>query len=61
VEQQDARLSNSNNNTSLHYNENGRLVFTELYHLERGFCCGSGCRHCPYIPKWEKGSIKTKK
>lgn len=26
----------------------GRLVFTEQYHLKRGYCCGSGCRHCPY-------------
>ena len=28
--------------------ENGLLVFTEAYHLKRGSCCGSGCRHCPY-------------
>jgi len=26
----------------------GRLVFTADYHLRRGYCCGSGCRHCPY-------------
>lgn len=26
----------------------GRLVFTEHYHLQRGYCCGNGCRHCPY-------------
>ncbi|WP_421874818.1 DUF5522 domain-containing protein [Marinoscillum sp.] len=24
------------------------LVFTEKYHLKRGYCCKSGCRHCPY-------------
>jgi hypothetical protein len=24
------------------------LVFTAAFHLKRGFCCGSGCRHCPY-------------
>ncbi len=28
--------------------ELGRCVFTEAYHLKRGYCCGSGCRHCPY-------------
>ena len=28
--------------------ETGYRVFTEIYHLRRGFCCGSGCRHCPY-------------
>ncbi len=26
----------------------GRLVFTEAYHRKRGYCCGSGCRHCPW-------------
>ena len=26
----------------------GFVVFTEKYHLKRGYCCGSGCRHCPY-------------
>lgn len=26
----------------------GYVVFTELYHLRRSRCCGSGCRHCPY-------------
>lgn len=24
------------------------MVFTETYHLKRGYCCKSGCRHCPY-------------
>jgi hypothetical protein len=24
------------------------LVFTAQYHLRRGYCCNSGCRHCPY-------------
>jgi hypothetical protein len=31
-----------------YYLENGFMVFTAAYHLKRGFCCGSGCRHCPY-------------
>lgn len=26
----------------------GYVVFTETYHLKRGYCCKSGCRHCPY-------------
>lgn len=30
------------------YFENGLLVFTAAYHLKRGYCCGNGCRHCPY-------------
>jgi hypothetical protein len=28
--------------------EGGMIVFTALYHLRRGYCCESGCRHCPY-------------
>jgi len=30
------------------YFEGPNLVFTAAYHLKRGSCCGSGCRHCPY-------------
>jgi hypothetical protein len=26
----------------------GYLVFTELFHKERGTCCESACRHCPF-------------
>ena len=29
-------------------NEQGLLVLTEKYLLERGYCCGNGCQHCPY-------------
>jgi Family of unknown function (DUF5522) len=31
-----------------YYNESGYIVLTEKYHLEKGFCCGNGCIHCPY-------------
>jgi len=30
------------------YYEGPYLVFTAAYHLRRGYCCNSGCRHCPY-------------
>jgi hypothetical protein len=30
------------------YMEGPYLVFTAAYHLRRGFCCNTGCRHCPY-------------
>jgi len=30
------------------YVENGLVVFTEEYHLRRGYCCKHRCRHCPY-------------
>jgi len=34
-----------------YYIENGLMVFTETYHLKRGNCCGSKCKHCPYFHK----------
>jgi hypothetical protein len=33
------------------YFEDGLMVFTAAYLLRRGYCCGSGCRHCPYTEK----------
>ncbi|HEX8091925.1 MAG TPA: histidine phosphatase family protein [Blastocatellia bacterium] len=31
-----------------YYYEGAMMVFTARYHLRRGYCCQSGCRHCPY-------------
>jgi hypothetical protein len=31
-----------------YYDEQGYFVFTEKYHLQKGYCCGNGCKHCPY-------------
>ena len=37
------------------YWEGRYMVFTEAWHLKRGYCCGSACRHCPWnhenVPK----------
>ena len=30
------------------YMDGPYLVFTAEYHHKRGYCCGSGCRHCPF-------------
>ena len=30
------------------YREGPYIVFTEKYLKKRGYCCESGCRHCPY-------------
>lgn len=46
---------------SFFYEENGRKVMTELYHTQRGYCCGNGCRHCPYEPRAVKGNTTLKK
>jgi 23S rRNA (cytidine1920-2'-O)/16S rRNA (cytidine1409-2'-O)-methyltransferase len=34
-----------------YYLENGLMVLTEDFLLRRGYCCDSGCRHCPYSRK----------
>ena len=31
-----------------YFDESGLMVFTEEYHLTRGYCCGNGCHNCPY-------------
>jgi len=42
----------------IHYYMDGeRVVFTALFHIQRGQCCGSGCKHCPYDPKHTKGKV----
>ena len=45
--------------------EDGLIVFTEKYHLQKGDCCGMGCLHCPYdyknvteTPKPPKGGLE---
>ena len=46
----------------IHYYMDGeRVVFTALFHIQRGQCCGSGCRHCPYDPKYKKGRVVVSK
>ena len=40
--------------------DTGFMVFTELYHLKRGYCCGSKCRHCPFFPKNQKFNTERK-
>lgn len=39
------------------YIENGFYVFTEQYHIKRGYCCKSECRHCPWKFKKNKEKI----
>jgi hypothetical protein len=48
-----------------YYNEEGLIVLTEIYHLEKGFCCGNGCKHCPYnyinVPEPRRRELLLKK
>lgn len=47
------------------YDEQGRMVFTADYLFNRGYCCESGCKNCPYgygqpaDPKRKKPSFET--
>ena len=27
-------------------------------HIKRGYCCGNGCKLCPYEPRHEQGSTE---
>ena len=31
-----------------YYAKEGYIIFTEKYHLKRGYCCQNSCKHCPY-------------
>ena len=31
-----------------YFNSDGLVVFTKEYLLQRGYCCGNGCKNCPY-------------
>ncbi len=39
----------------------GYIIFTEAYHLKRGYCCKSGCKHCPYGYDKKTGQLGSKK
>jgi hypothetical protein len=38
----------SDDDDDFYYNSEGLVVFTADYLLNRGYCCGNGCRNCPY-------------
>jgi hypothetical protein len=48
-----------------YFNEQGFVVLTEKYHLDKGFCCGNGCKHCPYeyeaVPEPTRSELIEKK
>lgn len=43
-----------------YFDDNGNVVYTRKYLINRGYCCGNGCKYCPYIPKHKKGTTKFK-
>jgi len=38
--------------------QDGYKVYTEKYLLKRGYCCKSGCKHCPYGYDKKTGLIR---
>ena len=48
-----------------YFNEDGLVVLTRQYHLEKGFCCGNGCLHCPYeyinVPEPQRSILISEK
>jgi len=34
-----------------YFSPKGDIIFTENYHLKRGYCCESNCMHCPFKKK----------
>lgn len=48
-------------NIDYYFNKNGSVVLTEKYHLEKGYCCGNGCLHCPYqyenVPELRRAAL----
>lgn len=44
-----------------YYLEGDKVVFTEAYFLQRGYCCGNKCRHCPFTKPPVKGNKELEK
>jgi len=47
-EEGESKSKQSLEREDFYFNEDGLMVFTEKFLLKRGFCCESGCKHCPY-------------
>jgi len=39
---------NSSDEEQFYYSNDGYIIFTEKYHLRRGYCCKNKCKHCPF-------------
>lgn len=57
------KQSNENKLTAeedFYYTTEGYKCFTEKFHLKGGYCCKSGCRHCPYGFDKKTNTIRKK-
>jgi hypothetical protein len=37
-----------NDDEGFYMNDDGYVVFKREFLLQRGYCCGNGCVHCPF-------------
>lgn len=56
---QDFRNKKNNVEDDIYYSTDGYIIFTEKYHLKRGYCCKSNCKHCPYGYDIKTGKIRS--
>ena len=42
-----------------YFDPGGLMVLTAHFLRNRGFCCGSGCRHCPYTDE-ERAAVQRR-
>jgi hypothetical protein len=47
-------------NVDFYLDPRGFRVMTAKFLTGRGYCCGNGCRHCPYFPQHQKGNRELK-
>jgi len=52
-------------NIDYYFNADGLMVLTAKYLLDRGYCCGNGCRHCQYeyeaVPEPKRSELLKKR
>ena len=58
-------VNNENEKDDFYYNDEGLVVFTAEYLLQRGYCCGNGCINCPFdykaVPEPKKTLLLQKR
>ena len=56
---QDFRNKKNNVEDDFYFSNDGYIIFTEKYHLKRGYCCKSNCKHCPFGYDIKTGKIRS--
>jgi hypothetical protein len=56
---QEFRSQKKQEEDDFYFSNDGYIIFTEKYHLKRGYCCKSNCKHCPYGYDIKTGKIRS--